>query len=325
MMTLSVLLCEAGIRLIGPGLSRDLEQIRAMPRIAAEFQPDRANQQRILFLGNSLFREGVDPELVESGLQQFSGGQYQVRRATADATGIPEWYYAFKRFFADAGQVPDVMVLGFAGDSGGHFSDSRQVMPDRLAQHYSRLRDIPELFRRDVTSFDQRCDFMAASVSWAWANRERVQKRVLDAVVPGYRTAAQRMNDAILPGRVATQQESPAEYTRLKRLIALAQQHDVELVFLAIPIGRDYEIDPGLSAVAGMFQIPLIDGRQVPGITHDLFPDGYHMNSAACERFSKFVAHALAQSARNDSTIPRGTRHVRLAGHRNDLTRMQDP
>ena len=40
-------------------------------------------------------------------------------------------------------------------------------------------------------------------------------------------------------------------------------------------------------------QIPLIDGREVAGVTAKMIPDGLHMNTAGSELFSEFLAKRL--------------------------------
>ncbi len=315
-----LLVTESAMRLMGTRLSRDLVQIQAIPAIAEELVGHSPQQVKILFMGNSLIREGVVAPLIEEQLCRTLHGPISVRRVTTDATGIPEWYYAFKQFFADAACVPDILILGFEGDGGGHLSDQRQVFPNRLGQHFCQLADVPEAFEYDVKSLDQRVDFLAASMSCAYANRDRIQKRVLDLMIPDYQSAARHMNAMMANSDKGLHKQAETEvvpeFHRLSRMIALAEENKVRLIFVAMPVPRQYSVDPALVHVASVHGIPLIDGRAVPGISADMFPDGYHMNQSAATTFSDFLAEQLASSevAIFDSAPDRKSK-IRLVGY----------
>ena len=54
---------EAGIRAVGRSISVDLEHIGGIPALAEEF--GQGDGLRVLFLGNSLTRAGLDPDSFE--------------------------------------------------------------------------------------------------------------------------------------------------------------------------------------------------------------------------------------------------------------------
>lgn len=299
---------ECGIRGLESRLSKDLIGIRLFPKIAATLSdPKHASDHRILFLGNSLTRDGVNVDAVTeeltSSTQSDGKASVFVRKAAADGTGIVEWFYAFRNQFLEAGHAPDIVVLGFEGPGGGHISDARKFDPSALGYLFSGLDDIPEVMQHDLTNFGQRGDYLLGLFSAAYANRGRVQQRVLDSIIPGYRETSERINLGIDDHQPKPSTDAPeASFSRLERFVDLAEAHGVRVVLVAIPVPDAYEIEPGLIDFAAMRNVPLIDARHVDGIDDSMFPDGLHMNATAAKRFSRFVANQLAcQTARPTS------------------------
>lgn len=301
-----LLVVELGIRVSEPRLSKDLATIQAFPMIAASLDgPQAQGRQRVLFLGNSLLREGVNTEIVAEAISRNSDQPAFVTKAPADATGLVEWYYAFKNCFANSGHVPDVLVLGFEGNGGGHLSDARNTDPAALGHLFCELSDVPEVMQHELSDFGDRVDFLLGSVSAAYANRERVQRRVLDAVIPNYRDTSNRMND-VMNERLSAERATPPKptYKRLERLIKVADSHNVQVVFVAIPVPDEYEVDPGLLELASRRAIQMIDARHIDGIENEMFPDGLHMNSIAAEHFSHAVGAKLSPGIRSRRQRP---------------------
>ncbi len=287
-----LLVFEVGIRVSEPRLSKDLEMIRTFPAIAASLDSSQAEGRfRVLFLGNSLLREGVNAGIMADEISQNSGEPGFVIKALADGTELVEWYYEFKNCFANSGHVPDVLVLGFEGDDGSHLSDARNTDPAALGHLFCEFSNVPEVMQYKLTDHRDRMDFLLGSVSAAYANREPVQRRLLDAVIPNYQNTPNRMNDAMKECQSATPPKPTHE--RLARLIEVANGHNVQVVFVAIPVPNEYVVDPGLLEFASKREIPLIDARHIDGVQAEMFPDGLHMNSVAAARFSHVVGRQL--------------------------------
>ena len=309
------LLCiELLIRSVEPKLSKDVASIREFPSIAAAIQLQKtAGSQTILFLGNSLTRHGINSDLIASELNRdiTAGSQGQVdrsqrlarrfavSRAVADGTGLPEWYYAFKHFFADAGQTPDTVVIGFEGRHGGHIGDDRMADVAQIGRFFCGVSDVPDVIHQETQSFDTACDVVLGKVLATYASRERIGRRLLDAVIPHYRDTSNRMNDAMhVPDEAQTSSTASSlsdadNYQRLQRFLSLARQHHVQVVLVAIPVPQEYSIEPQLLELAEQAHVPLIDARQVPGLKLSMFPDGLHMNEEAATLFSRYVATRL--------------------------------
>jgi hypothetical protein len=283
-----MLAAEAGVRLFVRYRGEDMRHIAAIPRIAERL--GRADGLRILFLGNSLTRSDLDLDVIRQRLT----GPVASERVYPDDTKIGEWYYAFKHYFVDSGRLPNLLVLGFVGRQ---VEDYGELEPSRMASAYGGLSNMNELFQRDITDFGSRAEFLLASVSTAFANRERVKNRVLDAVIPSYDSAATRMNHA-MRDRIA-RAEAPRTYRRLERLLDLAGEHRVHVVLVSMPQPDNYPVDDELLQRLRVRSATYLDCRQVAGITAGHFPDGYHLGPAGARVFSLVLGSQLSGVVRD--------------------------
>ena len=292
---LVLLTVEFSIRATESRLSADLSTIRQFPQVAQSIADERAGGKgTVLILGNSISREGIDPNILQAN-PDWVTANYTCQKAVADGTAVTDWYYTFKRYFVRPGKMPDVIVLPYEGKNGGHFRDDRLVVPDRLGQFFCATADLPELLREDVTPFVDRADCLLSRSSLAFANRERIRKRCLDVVIPHYRHTAEWIND-VQWDRAQSERDrnvGPQTFTRLERYNELAQRNNVQLILVAMPIAEPYELGQRFRNFLMNKQIPLIDGREVAGVTAKMIPDGLHMNTAGSELFSEFLAKRL--------------------------------
>lgn len=286
--------CEAGIRLSGSRLSKDVRHLEQFEEIAARISaPPRPGETRVLFLGNSLTRYGVDVDEFTRALTEAGQRRVRVERLMPDNTALADWYYAYRSFFADCGRAPDVLVIGFAG---GHLDDAPSRHPERLARYYCRLKQWPELCRRDLLSMDSRTGFMLAGLSSLWCNRDRIESRVLDLVISGYQAGIQDLNRRLT--RNLRRTPTAPTFDRLRQLLTAARRDGVEVILAAMPIPDSYDLPPELWRIAEEFGVRLIDCRRVPGITTEMFPDGLHMNAPAARLYTRFLARAWSSSRR---------------------------
>src|SRR5918997_704782 len=143
--------CELVVRLREQSLSLDVRHIRQIPDISerlAQGDGGGGHQHllRVLFIGNSMTRHGVEPEIIEREMSAQGTAPLRIERVFPDASALPDWYYAFKRFFDAPQRAPDVLVICFAA---GDLQDSLPVHSWRLAQYYTTFSDVPEVFRED--------------------------------------------------------------------------------------------------------------------------------------------------------------------------------
>jgi len=280
---------EMTFRLAGQKLSKDIEHLRSFPQIAktlAAFPSDQGT--RILFLGNSLTRYGVDVDQFAEVCRDQFHERVQAVKMNPDNTALADWYYGYRRYFHRQQIRPDLVIIGF---EGGHLRDAPSHHPDRLAQYYCDANDYPELCRFDLHGFEEHASYWLARFSSAFGNRDRIQRRVLDDLIPGYRAGMDelnlRMNQQQLTG-VAT--DTQPDYSRLLEFVAMAERDQVQVFLVAMPVPEAYEFDTGLLEVVHSTSAKLIDCRQVPGIQPEMFFDGLHMDEQAQLLYSRFLA-----------------------------------
>lgn len=282
--------CELVVRLREQSLSLDVRHIRQIPDISARLAGGDG-LLRVLFIGNSMTRYGVEPEIVEREMSAHGVAPLRLERVFPDATALPDWYYAFKRYFDAPRRAPDVLVVCFAAND---LQDSQPIHSWRLAQYYTTFADVPEVFREDIRDFDSRAEFLLSDASAAFANRTRVRERALDIFIPNYRETAQQIN--------RTQQTQAGErlaraqptYRRLARLGQLAGSRGVRVILVAMPERIEYELDPGLQPAAEAAGMTLIDSRAGHGLKPDSYVDEMHLGEGGARIYSEFLARQLA-------------------------------
>jgi hypothetical protein len=300
---------ELAGRFAGRSLSVDESHVREIPEIARRLHAGRP--PRILFLGNSLTRCGVDLEAFRAELRARGVPDAACEKVVPDGTGICEWYYYFKRHFADADETPDVVIVGFQGTAA---SDENLVRVEKLGQDVCTLRDVPELFTSDVEGFGDRVQFLLSYCFYSVGKQTNMQHRVLSLVVPNYIQETQELNRVVQSGRRKGGPSAPprSTYRRLDRLMDMLRRIDVRGVFVAMPGATEQTLDPLLVETVREGGMTLIDGRRIERLDAERFFDGVHMDPTAADMYSRFVARAVAEQLK-ELTVAR-----RLAGGQSD-------
>jgi hypothetical protein len=281
--------CELFVRTREQSLSLDLKHIGEIPAISQKMTEGPG--LRVLFIGNSMTRYGVDTETFEREMKAQGVGPLHIEKVFPDATGLPDWHYAFKHYFVEAGHLPDVLIVGFAARD---LQDDYAVEPTRLARYYSSSRDIPEVFSQDVTDFDGRVAFLLSSLSSSFANRSRVRTRALDALIPYYRDTAQQLNRDMKTGQARSAAQSSHTYKRLERFITLAGEKGVRVIFVAMPLREAYTLDPLVQKTVEDGGMTFVDCRQVTGLGRESYVDEMHLKPEGAAVYSQFLARQLA-------------------------------
>lgn len=270
--------------------SVDEAHIRQIPAISARLAGGPA--PKILFLGNSLTRAGVDVDELRRSIALPNASAMRIERVFPDDTRIGEWYYAFKRFFVDQDHIPDVLVLSFVNRQ---LEDFRKMDPSRLGSVYSDLHHAPEVFREDLTQLDDRVEYLLAGCSQAFANRTRVKRVILDKLIPNYRSSAQRLNDTMKMTESSGAPSRPASYSRLKRLLALASRRRIRVIVAAMPLPEVYPVDPALLEILRNSGAAYVDCRNVEGIGPKQFVDGLHLDAEGARLYTRAFAQRLGE------------------------------
>jgi hypothetical protein len=287
MTLLALFMCgEAFLRWSGDRLSADIVHIRQIPRIAAELQEEKG--ARVLFLGNSLLREGLRLEDFRKAFASDCGADVRFAEVYPDDTTILDWYYLFKRYF-DGGNAPQYLAVSFALQQ---MTDANTIHSDRIAAYFGGWSNAREVLSVDLPTLGERVDYMLSSSFRMWAEKERVRTRVLSVLTPSYRATARRLNEVARyrsgPGG------GPAEYSRLRRFLSLCESRGVQLLAIAMPQPFTYTIDQGLGAVLAQHGCRLVDMRSTRGLSRRDFSDGYHLDPGGAAVYSEALGHRLA-------------------------------
>jgi hypothetical protein len=278
---------EVLLRFGEPSLSLDVKHIQQIPAISQSLVA--AKGTRILFLGNSQVRAGIDPNLIEQELKTMGVAPVHIERVFPDATSLPDWDRAFKHFFISQARLPEVLVLCFSDIA---LQDNNAVDPVRLGHYYSSPGEMPEILDQDLHDFDSRAEFVLASLSFSFANRMRVRTRALDLMVPGYRDSAQRINRDMKRSHSSTVVQN--SYDRLARFLALAREQGVRTIVVAMPQPIRYSLDPQIKQTVEQAGMSFLDCRDVDGISAASFADEIHLATRGAAIYSRFLGRELA-------------------------------
>lgn len=307
LMTLLVLgLVDIGLRLAEAKLSLDVQHIRSFPVLARQLSAGPA--PRVAFLGNSLTRYGVDASAWVTAMERLETPKGAMTKLVPDDTTMPDWYYVALNNLIRPGHKPEVLVIGF---SLKQLTDER-IEARRLGAYFCDFENVSELFAKDLNGFAPKVDFLLGRLCRVYGIRDEIQARVGDKVIPGYQEGVRQLND-IRRHRPAAKIDSGSRtnsYELLDRALLLCRSQGIKVVLVAMPIPSRYEIDPVVVRKAQAAGAQLIDARELPTLTGEDFPDGYHMGTRAAEIYTKFVAEKLSETLRENSDRIRVTARV---------------
>jgi len=189
LMTLLILgLVDIGLRLAEEKLSIDVRHIRSFPVLARKLSAGPA--PRVVFLGNSLTRYGVDETAWASGMAKLRLSTGSVTKLVPDDTTMPDWYYVALNNIIRPGYQPEVLILGF---SLNQLTDER-IEASRLGAYFCDLGNVPELFAKDLAGFGSKGDFLLGRLCRMYGVRDEIQARVGDKFIPGYQESVRHLN-----------------------------------------------------------------------------------------------------------------------------------
>jgi hypothetical protein len=282
-----LLAAELIIRPLEPHLSRDLAQIRAMPKVADQLRAHSG--RKVLVVGNSLSRCAIDIALLTSGLKAAGRSDPAVFVFTPDGTSIVNWDYGVRRYFLNAGAKPDEIILG-VGRS--HLHDSGDDA-SRLAAYYVDGRDVSRAWAQDLPTWEQRCEFMLSRASVLHASRYRIKPHVFGTLVPDYFDVTQWMNSQSLAHQGKPMAAPKLTYHHLEALLAACKDAGIQVTVVSMPLPEPYVLpDDEIAAIktSGARWLPLQD---IGGLQHSNFPDGYHLNEAGACVLTQALVDAL--------------------------------
>jgi len=278
--------CELALRFGSERLSSDITHIRSIPAVAAALKA--RDGERLLVLGNSLTREGVDIETVRRELECGST-RVSAESVHPDDLAILDWYYIFRNNFRGENAL-DWLVIPFAR---GQLYDSNPIHAERIAAYFGGWANAAEMLRFDLASLDDRIGYLLACALHLFSESDRVRVRVLSAVVPDYRQTARRLNAAVQRERLGPVTARRQSYARLARLLRLCRQRNVRVALVAMPQGEVYGLDRGLQAVLAQNGGELLDMRNTKELSAADFADGMHLTPSGARVFSRILGGEL--------------------------------
>ncbi len=291
-----LLLIELGARAtIIPGTS-DLGQDFADRARALVASP----APRIVFVGNSV-TDRVRLDVVSDEWRALRGEVPSLEKFVTYDSNLSTWYRMSAQFFWKKGLKPDLIVVTYY--AGNLLADSAGEDIGKLALYYTDAEDRASLFSNELRTLKQRKEYLLASLSNAYAARDRMRDAVLH-VIPNYRQFATSVNSANYEyvKRCEAGAPAPAEsYLTLASFLADARQAGVTICFVASPSRTGNAHAPyiiSLHAVkmiadAGMLHLDL---RRLPGISSDMFEDAVHLDSKGRLAYSRALAHAINET-----------------------------
>lgn len=269
-----LLFLEMSLRMAQPYLSKDLNHYINMNKMLINFYKKR--ERDILFIGNSLTREGID-------IDEFTQQNIRVLSIHPDDTTITEWLWLYKSKIYQKYPI-DNLVIVFAGSQ---LSDKKLEMQNLVSiANLVKMKQLGDVCVFENLDFSDAVTLILSHVSSIFSSRERIQRRVLD-LLPSYREQSRLINGMYKKQSIRVKDKK--SYRHLKELIRLVKLKDTNLTLVAIPLSYQYNLDNKLLNICKTNQIHLIDGRNLKNISPRDFLDGYHLNRQGAKKFTKFL------------------------------------
>jgi hypothetical protein len=278
---------DQAFRVVLPRLSLNSRILAAGPQRAARLRSSVA-ETKILILGNSVGREGIDTELLEQRLRG-GGADVHIEHQPADSSDMREWYYQLRNQFLVEGAVPDVLVLPV----GLYQPLTRQEKPSEdLLVSFLRWPDLPDFFRASkIDAPSDRAEILFARCFTPYNFRGRLQKRVLSEMVAGYRGMMEHLAGLRQRG---TPDRHPTSLVWPTRLAELARDHRIRVIVVAMPTAELHATLPAEDRqLADRLGWMVVEPAEPTAFDAQDHPDGHHLTPAARTRFTLLLWASL--------------------------------
>jgi hypothetical protein len=273
-------------------------------RITVEYQRARAvgrgtsSRPTVLVVGNSLLLQGVEVEALQRMLPA------EVRRFAIENTTYLDWYYGLRRLFEE-GARPDQVWL---------FLNIPQLVGNSILGEYGafylyRPGDIPRVSQLAGYDLTKASGLVLGEFSLYYAARNEIRNYLLNHLYPSYASVLHDLEVVKAP----TEPDATILQIgsgRLSRLQALCSQYGARFRFILPPgFGTG---DATLLEAAKRSHTTVFIPVKLNEYGHDLFQDGFHLNSRGAAQFTSALATTLrrdccATSAANYPAVSGGT------------------
>lgn len=271
-------------------LSRDMQHLRQIPTILNDIK--QGDSPRVLFLGNSLTHRGIFPDVVKGTWADANLSDATIGLVYPDDTILTDWLYIYRRFVQPSNTRPHLLIICFADK---HLDDGPAHSIERLGGEFAGLSFAGDAFSHDVLSLSDRVRYVLGATSRLWANRVRIQKRIL-ALIPGYQELAPIINNFVRSDERSHAHAKSPTYNQLARFLDIVAGDSTKVVFVATPLPERYPLPDELYKTISRGGAEIVDLQGIERTGPDDFLDGYHLAPAAAERFSKALGIALVHN-----------------------------
>lgn len=269
------ILSEIILRTFEDNLSGNIRHINSIESILNDM--NESNSKNILFMGNSLIGDGIDPLYFQSELAKKGMMDVGVHKIVPDGTNLLDWYYILKNNLFPKKIVPDLIFIGYAWNQ---LEDNHAIDHIRLGAHFCNLKDFPELTELGLDNFGAQSEFIFAHASSIFAHRSTIRNRILDILIPSYRAETRRINDfGNLQQNFPQQPLSKKSYLRLRKFVNLLHELYTRVIFIAMPILEEYDVDPEIAGLLKNENMYFLDCRFIPDLDRKYFVDHMHLGA----------------------------------------------
>ncbi len=280
------------IRWLEPNLSVDVSHIRDISSIVTELAD--AKGKTLLFLGNSMTRRGVNVKVLTPDLKALGvdTNNLTTELIHPDSSGILYWNYLYDYYFKDPQNLPDTLVVSFGKNNlADDTQDYEHVL--RIAHQFTTWQDVPRAFQQDFTTVSERGDFLLAKVFASFTHRERVRVRLLDELIPYYRSTIRLLNEQPVSS-VDPAASQRFTYDDLRRFLSNIDTSKTKVIFIAMPMRETYRLDSRIGTVVRQSGATFLDLRAVAGLEPVSFRDPIHLVPKGAVIYSHALASELA-------------------------------
>lgn len=281
-----LLLLEFGARQFETSLSKDVEHMRELPGQAELLKAASGDAFKVLVLGNSLARCGIDLEVLQKGLQAKYQKPIVIARMYPDGSRIEEWSYGYRRYFGETGSRPDAILVttGLL-----HLTDRLQNI-NGMGAYFVSSKDCWEFCRNRLTGVEDISRFLGARYSALWAHRDRVEPLVFYRAVPGYTETAQVINSSVSIDRQSIKKQ-PQNVTSavFQRFADELQAGGTSLIIATVPMPEAYQLPEKIHQAIQNNGAKLIDLGANLKMSPERFPDDYHLDAEGAAIFTQQI------------------------------------
>ncbi|MCW0217149.1 MAG: hypothetical protein OJI67_02390 [Prosthecobacter sp.] len=286
---------ELGARVFEGKLSKDVNHIRSFPSVAATLKAAPKERLKVLIIGNSLSRDGLDKKLLKTELAKLSGREVELAAMHPDASNISQWYYGYRRYFDQTDSIPDLIFLG-TGRS--HLLDA-PAESDRLSAFYVSLSDLPQLLKEQAGDVEAISKAILARTSLLFAHRARVQPLLFYNLVPGYTETTQTIAVRREPLKVEAESAlvpASEHCVTFEELLKTVHAKKSQVMVVAIPMTEPYVLPPCVLESARKENAPVLDAGAAMRFDASHFPDGYHLDASGAAEFTEKLLEVISKN-----------------------------